>query len=152
MSEDNNIVTVRPVNQEDFEEWLSLWKGYQLFYEHDIPMEVTEETWKRFFDEKEHVYAAVAVIDGKLIGLVHYLFHRTTWYKENYCYLQDLFVDPNHRSKGIGKKLIEYVQKMAKESNASKLYLHTHNDNSRARRLYDYVGTLSGFIKYDIPI
>lgn len=142
-------ITVRPVQEGDYDAWFVLWKGYQTFYKTDIPIEATLMTWKRFFDETEPIYGAVAVDEnGKIVGLTHYLYHRTTWTIEKYCYLEDLFVDPEQRGGGVGKKLIEFVQAEANKEKCSRLYWHTQNGNATARRLYDYVANLTEFVKY----
>ena len=94
---DSDDPIIRPARETDFERWLPLWQGYQEFYRARIPDEATRATWNRFFDEKEPVYCLVAERNGKLVGLAHYLFHRSTWLVEPSCYLNDLFVDPSGR-------------------------------------------------------
>jgi GNAT superfamily N-acetyltransferase len=140
--------TIRPVEPADRPRWEPLWKGYQLFYKVDLPREVTDTTWKRFFDGIEPVHALIAEEGRDLIGLVHYLFHRSTWMTGPTCYLQDLFTNQKARGKGVGGALIEEVYKRAAAAGATRVYWNTHETNATARSLYDKVATRSGFIQY----
>ena len=140
--------TVRPVEPEDRPRWEPLWQGYLTFYKAKLPPEVTEITWRRFFDGIEPMHALVAEEGTALIGVVHYLFHRSTWMIGPNCYLQDLFTVEAARGKGVGRALIEAVYRDAKEAGASRVYWHTHETNKTAQALYDRVATLSGFIQY----
>ena len=142
-------VTIRPLAAGDRASWDPLWKGYLAFYESAVPDEVTETTWARLIDPADdpHGYCAVDA-SGRLIGIVHYLFHRSTWTTSCYCYLEDLFVDPAVRGSGAGRALIEAVYAAAAEKGATRIYWNTQHFNSRARVLYDRVATLSPFIQY----
>ena len=140
--------TVRPVEPGDRPRWEPLWQGYLTFYKAKLPPEVTEITWRRFFDGIEPMHALVAEEGTALIGVVHYLFHRSTWMIGPNCYLQDLFTVEAARGKGVGRALIEAVYRDAKEAGASRVYWHTHETNKTAQALYDRVATLSGFIQY----
>ena len=139
----------RPVTKNDFNEWLQLWKGYQVFYKATIIDEITKTTFDRFQDAQEPVYCLVIENEEKqLVGLVHYIFHRSTWTIENYCYLQDLFVDPKHRASGLGRKLIEAVYAEAEKNHCSRVYWLTQENNEQARMLYDRIADQTGFIQY----
>jgi GNAT superfamily N-acetyltransferase len=143
---------VRPVTRADYDQWLPLWDGYNAFYKRSgptaLPFEITQTTWARFFDGYEPMHALVADSDGKLVGLVHYLFHRNTIMLGPVCYLQDLFTDPTLRGKGVGKMLIEAVCEQARLAGSPRVYWHTHETNKTAMRLYDYVANHSGFVVY----
>jgi GNAT superfamily N-acetyltransferase len=144
--------TVRPVARTDFAQWLPLWQGYNAFYGRSgptaLPDEVTETTWARFFDAYEPVHALVAESEGRLVGLVHYLFHRSTISIAPTCYLQDLFTSEATRGKGVGGALIEAVYDAAKRAGAARVYWQTHETNTTAMRLYDHVAERSGFVVY----
>ena len=152
MSVEPVIPVVRPVVRKDFAQWLPLWDGYNKFYGRSgvtaLPYEVTQMTWTRFFDAYEPMHAFVAEHEGKLIGLVHYLFHRTTISIAPTCYLQDLFIAESARGKGIGRKLIHAVYEQAKLAGAARVYWLTHETNSTAMQLYDKVADRSGFVVY----
>jgi GNAT superfamily N-acetyltransferase len=145
-------LAVRPIAREDFDAWLPLWEGYNAFYGRSgataLPDEITRSTWGRFFDEAEPVHALVAVRDGRLIGIVHYLFHRSTTLLGPICYLQDLFTDAEARGGGVGRALIEAVYAKAKAAGSTRVYWQTHETNTVAMRLYDQVAEKSGFLVY----
>lgn len=139
---------VRTIQRTDRKQWEPLWAGYNTFYERTIPAEITDTTWGRFFDVYEPVHALVAEEGGKLIGLVHYLFHRNTVMISPTCYLQDLFTTKEARGKGVGRALIEAVYAKAREASAPRVYWQTQESNKTAQFLYDKVSKKSGFIVY----
>jgi len=139
---------VRPVTPADLPQWTPLWEGYNSFYERVIPAEVTEMTWSRFFDAYEPMHALVAEKDGRLLGLVHYLFHRNTAMIAPVCYLQDLFAHREARGAGVGRALIEAVYERARTAGSPRVYWLTHETNLTAMKLYDAVAERSGFVQY----
>jgi GNAT superfamily N-acetyltransferase len=145
-------VTVRPVRPSDFDQWLPLWEGYNAFYGRSgataLAAEITRTTWARLFDPHEPVHALVAESDGRLCGLVHYIFHRSTILLAPTCYLQDLFTDVAQRRNGVGRALIEAVYDAARAAGSSRVYWHTHETNRTARNLYDQMAEDSGFVVY----
>jgi len=142
------VVHIRPLQPADQEAWLPLWRGYQEFYEVRISPETTHVTWERFLDPAEPVFGALALSDGRAVGLVHWIFHRSCWTIGNYCYLQDLFVAQDRRGSGIGRKLVEYVYDVAREAGCSRVYWLTHESNRNAMLLYDRIADRSGFVQY----
>ena len=145
-------LSVRFVQRGDFDRWLPLWDGYNAFYGREGPTalasEVTESTWRRILDPGEPVHALLAERDGRVVGLAHYIFHRTTIAVGPTCYLQDLFTEPAARGGGIARALIEHVSERARAAGAARLYWQTHESNATARRLYDRVAVNSGFLVY----
>jgi GNAT superfamily N-acetyltransferase len=141
-------LTVRPVAPTDLDQWEALWEGYNTFYERTVPPEITRMTWSRFFDVSEPVHALVAEKDGRLLGLVHYLFHRSTDLIGPTCYLQDLFTAEEARGQGVGRALIEAVYERAKAAGSPLVYWQTHETNLTAMALYDKVAERSGFLVY----
>jgi GNAT superfamily N-acetyltransferase len=140
---------VRSIAPPDFARWQPLWAGYNRFYGRPaLPPEITQMTWSRFFDAYEPVHAVVAEKDGQLLGLAHYLFHRSTIQIQLTCYLQDLFTDEAARGKGIGRALIEAVYERARIAGSPRVYWQTHESNLTAMRLYDKVAERSGFVVY----
>jgi GNAT superfamily N-acetyltransferase len=143
---------IRPVRPDDFSGWLPLWQGYNAFYGRAgataLPEPVTQTTWQRFFDAYEPMHALVAERAGRLLGLAHYLFHRSTIQIGPSCYLQDLFTDPAMRGAGIGRALIEAVYQAAAQAGCPRVYWQTHETNHTAMQLYDRLAEKSGFIVY----
>ncbi len=143
-----STVSIRPLESADRPAWEPLWAGYQTFYQTQIPPETTDDTWRRFHDPQSPLYALGAFIDGRLVGIVHYLFHSSTWTTSPYCYLQDLFTTPDVRGQGAGRALIEAVATAASEAGASRVYWLTHEGNAQAMLLYNQVAVRSGFVQY----
>ncbi len=146
----NDALNVRPLTLSDRPEWDGLWAAYLEFYGTSRPKEIFDSTFARLTgNDPQDFSALVAEQAGKLVGLTHFLFHRHCWRVENVCYLQDLYADPSVRGQGIGRKLIEAVYAAADAAGSPSVYWLTQDSNSQARRLYDRVGTLSPFIKYE---
>ncbi|KRE92508.1 GNAT family acetyltransferase [Frateuria sp. Soil773] len=146
-------ITIRPVRGDDFAAWKPLWDGYNAFYgrsgETALPEEITRTTWARFLDAGEPVHALVAAdAAGGLLGLAHYLFHRSTIQPGPSCYLQDLFTVEAARGRGVGRALIEAVYARAGEAGSKRVYWQTHETNAAAMRLYDTLAEKSGFLVY----
>lgn len=139
------IIALRPG---DHAAWLPLWRGYQSFYEVDIPPDVSAATWARLLDPAEPVAGALAWRGPAAAGLVHHVRHRSTWTAGDYCYLQDLFVVPENRGAGIGRMLIEHVYAEAERMGCARVYWLTHETNTPAMLLYDRVAQRSGFVQY----
>jgi GNAT superfamily N-acetyltransferase len=147
-----HTVVVRPIQERDRPAWTPLWDGYNAFYgrsgETALAPEITEATWRRFFDPAEPVHALVAEIEGRVVGLTHYIFHRNTTRIELTCYLQDLYTSPAERGRGIGRALIEGVYQQARLAGIHRVYWQTHETNAAGRLLYDKVAKHLGFIVY----
>lgn len=143
-------VRVRPLEPKDKPAWLELFKGYITFYKATIADDVIETTWGRLMSGEEHVHKGfVAVGDDDVpIGIAHIIFHRSTWSPTWYCYLEDLFVDPNARGKHVGRALIDRVYAEADARKCTRTYWATQEFNYRARALYDQVATKSPFLQY----
>ncbi|MGZ3530457.1 MAG: N-acetyltransferase family protein [Vulcanimicrobiaceae bacterium] len=148
----NDQVTIRAVVKEDFPAWKILWDGYNAFYgragETALSSEITQMTWSRFFDAYEPMHAVVAEGSGKLLGLAHFLFHRSTIQIAPSCYLQDLFTVEEARGRGVGRALTNAVYQHAAAAGSPRIYWQTHESNSVAMQLYDKVAEKSGFIVY----
>lgn len=148
----NSALIVRPLRAEDRAEWQHLWAGYLAYYETSVEAEIYDSTFARLLGRDARDYSAlVAELDGQLVGLTHFLFHRHAWKVEDVCYLQDLYAVPKSRGTGIGRALIEAVYAAADKHGAPSVYWLTQDFNTAGRRLYDRVGKLTPFIKYQRP-
>jgi GNAT superfamily N-acetyltransferase len=141
------VIDIGPFRPEDRDAWEVLARGYKTFYRTTVPDAGYEQTWQRLRDGTE-IHGIGARLDGKLVGIAHYLFHATVW-SADYCYLQDLFVDEATRGQGAARALIERIAEVARERGAARLYWTTKEDNATARALYDKVARFNGFIRYD---
>ena len=143
-----STVEIRPIVAADFDAWLPLWKGYQDFYRVDIDDAVTRNTWARLLDPAVQPHGLVAELDGRLVGIAHYLFHPSSWSASPYCYLEDLFTAPEARGRGVGRALIEAVYAAADAAGASNVYWQTQEFNADGRALYDSLAHRTSFIVY----
>jgi GNAT superfamily N-acetyltransferase len=145
-------LTIRAIEEKDKSQWLKLWAGYLEFYKSTISPEQTELTWKRLINNELKIFGFVAEDQNGVIGFTHCLFRPSTWTETDYCYLEDLFVDPNIRGKGVGRALIEKVVDLAKEKKSKRVYWTTQEFNKTARVLYDSITPVSEFVQYRLPI
>ena len=146
----SQTVTIRPLEPADKPHWAALWKAYLEFYEASVAQEVYDTTFDRLCSrDTPDQNALLALVDGTPVGLVHYIYHPHNWRIEKVCYLQDLYADPSVRGTGVGRKLIEAVYAAADEAGCPSVYWLTQDFNAEARKLYDRIGTLTPFIKYN---
>ena len=144
--------SVRAIEPADHAAWLPLWDGYNAFYGRSgataLAPAITQSTWQRLFDPAEPVFALVAESEGRLLGLTHYLHHRSTTRIAPSCYLQDLYTATEARGQGVGRALIAAVHQAAQAAGIDRVYWQTHQSNAAGRRLYDQVASHAGFIVY----
>ena len=145
-------LTIRAIEEKDKSQWLKLWAGYLDFYKSTISPEQTELTWKRLINNELKMFGFVAENEDGVIGFTHCLFRPSTWTETDYCYLEDLFVDPNIRGKGVGRALMEKVVEFAKQKESKRVYWTTQEFNKTARVLYDSITPVSEFVQYRLPL
>lgn len=143
-------IDIAPLRAEDRTRWNILARSYKTFYETNLPDSTYDEVWDHLLSA-DGIFGFGAHLQGNLVGITHYLFHRTIWMEEA-CYLQDLFVDETARGYGVARALIERVAQEARGHNASRLYWQTRHNNATARALYDKIANHKGFIRYDYPL
>jgi GNAT superfamily N-acetyltransferase len=145
-------IEITAARREDFPAWKELWNGYNAFYGRSgttaLAPEITQATWSRFFDEYEPMHALIARLAGRVCGLAHYLYHRSTIQIAPSCYLQDLFTSEEARGRGVGRALIHAVCEQAKAAGSPRVYWQTHESNATAMKLYDKLAEKSGFLVY----
>ncbi|KAA8718236.1 GNAT family N-acetyltransferase [Pseudomonas cannabina] len=139
---------IRPVTADDQHAWLPLWLAYLDFYKTELAAGVSEMTWQRLIDPNEPTHSALAWRDGKAVGMVNFIYHRSNWSINNACYLQDLIVDPEQRGTGIGRQLIEFVYAAAKADGCDKVHWLTHETNATAIQLYERIAERPGLIQF----
>ncbi|MEE4086636.1 GNAT family N-acetyltransferase [Pseudomonas viridiflava] len=141
-------IQIRPVTADDHHAWLSLWQAYLRFYKTELAEGVSEVTWQRLLDPQEPTHSALAWVDGKAVGMVNFIYHRSNWSIRNACYLQDLIVAPEQRGTGIGRQLIEHVYVTAKADDCDKVHWLTHETNATAIQLYERIADRAGYIQF----
>jgi GNAT superfamily N-acetyltransferase len=150
LSSGTNGVTVRDLAEADEAAWRRYWADYLTFYEATVAESVTAATWAKLVGDAPEFLGTVAEVDGRVVGIANSILHPTTWTEKKFCYLNDLFVDPEVRGKGIGKALIDDLIERARANGWARLYWSTRENNSVARRLYDQYGDTDGFVRYAI--
>lgn len=143
----NALLNIRDAKASDEVEWRRLWDGYSVFYETTVAPEITARTWQRILDPSSAMIGRIAEHLGKIVGFSVSVLHDGTWVPDPVCYLEDLFVDPMFRGKGVGRRLIQDLINLGKERNWSSLYWHTREGNP-ARRLYDEFVQADDFVRY----
>lgn len=141
-------LAILPLRGGDRAAWMPLWRGYQTFYEADIPDAVSAVTWTRLLDPAEPMGGALAWEGDRAVGLVHHIRHRSCWTIGDYIYLQDLFVAKGTRGLGVGRALIEHVYALARARGCSRVHWLTQETNIEAMKLYDRIAERSGFVQY----
>ena len=142
-------VLIRKLLATDRAAWEKLWTAYHEFYEGEVSAQVYDTTFARLIDPKRlSQHCLIAEKNGTPVGLAHYIYHTHNWRIDDVCYLQDLFVDPNLRSQGVGRTLIEAVYAAADINGTPAVYWMTQDFNANARQLYDRIAKLTPFIKY----
>jgi len=145
-------IAIREIQKNDRAQWEQLWAGYNTFYgrhgTNALAQETTDTTWSRFFEPSEPVHGLVAEHQGSLVGLAHFLLHRSTIQVQPNCYLQDLYASERSRGMGVGRALIGAVYDFARASGLPRVYWQTHETNEAAMQLYDKVADRIGFIVY----
>jgi GNAT superfamily N-acetyltransferase len=140
------VIEISGLAPEDRAEWEVLFRGYNEFYGRTAPQELLDRAWLEF-QAGIRMQAFGAKLDGRLVGIAHFLIHPSTT-TADVCYLQDLFTAPDARGHGVGRALIERVAEWARDEGCARLYWHTHESNATARKLYDQVADNDGFIVY----
>ncbi len=144
------MIGVAPLSADDRTGWEELFAGYNAFYGRTWPADLYEQAWQEF-QRDDRIHALGARLDGRLVGITHFLVHASTT-SADVCYLQDLFTAPGARGQGVARALIRAVAEWAREQGCPRLYWHTQLHNDTARRLYDQVAEFKDFIVYTMPL
>ena len=144
----NNSVQIKPLSQDSYDSWLNLWQGYLDFYNTDLPVSTTENTWQNLHNNEVPIYGFEAWSETQLVGIVHVMLHPSTWSQTESCYLHDLYVNESVRGKGIGRALIEAVYNFAHSRECNRVYWTTQEGNTASRLLYDQLADKTDMIQY----
>jgi ribosomal protein S18 acetylase RimI-like enzyme len=139
---------VRSIEPKDRERWLELWNGYLDFYKVRLDSAVTDKAWENLLEVDYNMYGLVVENETGVQGISHYNFQNSTWSPNGYCYLEDLFVDPQVRGGGLGRALIDAVIEIGRGRKVARIYWNTGATNTEARILYDTYIQESGKVQY----
>jgi GNAT superfamily N-acetyltransferase len=146
------MLAVRDATPSDEGDFLRLWQGFLDGYGIALDPEVTAFTWTRLMDPANPLTARFAVLDGVPQGFAIHQHHPSTWVMGDDGYLEDLFVAPEARGRGLGRALIEDLVAIARQNGWRRLYWLTEIENATARRLYDQFCDNDGHIRYRMTL
>lgn len=142
-------IKIRPLEMNDFPNWLPLWDGNNQGARDEA---VTTETWSRIINPSAQVNGLCAMEKDKMVGLVHYILHATTGHIEPVCYMQDVYVDPDHRGRGIARKMVEELVRIGKREKWARMQWFAEADNEAAQALYKNLGVKLNFSLHVMPL
>ena len=146
------MIKIRSAQKRDEQAWKALWAEYNAFYRVDIPQRVTNRTWARLLDKSAPLFCRIAEADGVVVGFANAVLHEGTWARRPICYLEDLYVAAAARNRGVGTALIEDLIRLGRVRKWDRIYWHTNETNTTARRVYDRVIKADGFVRYRLPL
>ena len=145
-------MSIRDAEPGDEAAWRGLWSQYLAFYDVTLTPEVTAATWARLMDPASPMKMRLAVVDGVPVGFAIHMHHPSTWVAGEDCYLEDLFLAPAARGKGLGRALIDDLIALARARGWHRLYWHTDEGNANARKLYDSYVQTDGHVRYRLRL
>jgi len=103
-------------------------------FDHEVDPTLTAE----FLDDGRH-HLAVAIDGDRIVGMASAL-HYVHPDKSPQLWINEVGVAPSHRQRGIGKRLLDCLMRVAEELGCTEAWVLTDRDNSAGRRLYESVG------------
>jgi GNAT superfamily N-acetyltransferase len=143
---------IRWADPKDEGEWRRLWQGFLDYYQWPLEPAVTDFTWARLMDAACAMKMRLAMEGHRALGFAIHQHHPSTWVMGDDCYLEDLFVDPAARGKGLGRALIQDLMDQARSRGWKRLYWNTDQENETARRLYDSITPDDGHVRYRLVL
>jgi GNAT superfamily N-acetyltransferase len=141
-----------PAQATDAQAWLDLWRAYCRELHGEVSDEITEGIWQRIIAPEQTTWCLLPYRNGEAVGFANYILHPHTWSLQSVCYLEDFFVMPEVRGDGAGRLLMETLVVLGKERGWRRIYWHTHENNDRARALYDRLTPRTDYVRYDIEL
>ncbi len=142
-------VVVRKYREEDYDSWRPLWLANN---RGKCNEKITAETWRRLMEPDGQVKGMGAWLEGRMSGICHYVIHPTTGAIEPVCYMQDLFVDPTSRRRGLAKALIMELELEGRRHKWKRIYWLAETKNEAATKLYENIGVKLDFSFYVLPL
>lgn len=141
-------VVLRALAPADEAAWAALFARYARFYATQPSASALRTTWEWLMAPGGPLTGVVAADADGLLGLAHYRSVPESLQGRRSCFLDDLFVDPHHRRRGVGEALLREVARRAQQSGLWPLQWATARDNLQARRLYDRLARATDWVIY----
>lgn len=149
----DDALTVGAATEKDRAGWEALWRAFCTHFDTDLSPAVNDGLWQRITDPAQPINCLLAFdAQGQPVGLTHYVLHLHTWSLRTICYLEDLYVAPVARGSGAAPRMIAALKQMGERQGWRRIYWHTHEDNYRARSLYDRIARRTDYVRYDIDL
>lgn len=142
-------IEVRPVGHGEFFPWHAVYTGYGEFYETPLNDEKAVLVWSWIIDDANEVECLVAADGDEIVGLAHFRQFARPLAGSRGLYIDDLFVVPERRGRGIATSLIDAVAAIGRRRGASVVRWITAKDNETARSLYKTVAEKTSWVTYD---
>lgn len=141
--------TISPLEAGDYDQWLALWNGNNQGHSNQA---VTAETWNRLINPVYPVHGLAARVDGRMAGLLHYILHPVTGHIQPVCYMQDVFIDPAYRRRGLARALIGRLAETGRAERWARIYWLAEQNNQAAQNLYKNIGVKLDFTLHVLPL
>ena len=145
---------INEITKNDYQSWKIIFKEYLTFYNSELTDSTIKSSWDKIINKDEQIYCLGCYKSSEknkeLIGIMNFIFHKSTWSKKHVCYLEDLFIQEDYRLKGCASLLIKNLVKICKISHIEKIYWKTKSDNYQAQSLYNKFAIQTDFLEYEI--
>lgn len=148
------MFVINEITKNDYQSWKIIFKEYLIFYNSKLTESTIKSSWDKIINKDEKIYCLGCYKSSEktkeLIGIMNFIYHKSTWSKKRVCYLEDLFIQEDHRLKGCASLLLNKLVKICKIKNIEKIYWKTKSDNYQAQSLYNKFAIQTDFLEYEI--
>ncbi len=137
---DADAFRIRPAGESDCGTILTFIRSLAEYEKLLDEVEATEDVLRRNLFERHTAEVVFAEVDGTPVGFALFFHNFSTFIGKPGIYLEDLYVKPEHRGKGYGKKLLIYLAKLAKERDCGRFEWAVLNWNESAISFYKSLG------------
>ena len=141
---------IRDIQLKDKEQWEELYKGYAGFYKVEMNNNILQTVWNWLHDKNHEIKGLVYEVDENIVGLAHYRRMPSPLRGQDIGFLDDLFVDQEHRGQKIGEKILNKLKEISKSKGWNIVRWITRDDNLRAKSLYDRVAEKTNWNVYEL--
>ena len=149
-TKDSVEIEIRAVREQDRPDWCKLFASYGHFYDQQLSEKVLDRVWGWLMDGDHPTSGLVAVKDGQIVGIAHFRPYCRTLSGSSACFLDDLFVVPAERGRGVGRRLIEATSVLAEKAGWDFVRWMTAQDNLQAQQLYETIAERTEWLTYQL--